>query len=72
MDLGRLVLGSPILYLKGMRIMMFQLSGFYCRVLGFPSRVAFTGSIRVHYGFRSWGFWFKVLGLGFYIGFAVQ
>ena len=30
MDLGRLVLGSPILYLKGMRIMMFQLSGFYC------------------------------------------
>ena len=30
MDLGRLVLGSPILYLTGMRIMMFQLSGFYC------------------------------------------
>ena len=24
------MLGSPILYLKGMRIMMFQLSGFYC------------------------------------------
>ena len=23
------MLGSPILYLKGMRIMMFQLSGFY-------------------------------------------
>ena len=30
MDLGRLVLGSPILYFQGMRIMMFQLSGFYC------------------------------------------
>ena len=26
-----LVLGSLILYLKGMRIMMFQLSGFYCK-----------------------------------------
>ena len=25
------MLGSPILYLKGMRILMFQLSGFYCR-----------------------------------------
>ena len=24
------MLGSPILYLKGMRILMFQLSGFYC------------------------------------------
>ena len=24
------MLGSPILYLKGMRIVMFQLSGFYC------------------------------------------
>ena len=30
MALGGLVLGSLILYLKGMRIMMFQLSGFYC------------------------------------------
>ena len=25
------MLGSPILYLKGMRILMFQLSGFYYR-----------------------------------------
>ena len=45
--LGGLVLGSLILYLKGMRIMMFQLSGFYynmflrgyslnvCRVIAF-------------------------------------
>ena len=31
MGLGGLVLGFPLLYLKGMRIMMFQLSGFYCR-----------------------------------------
>ena len=30
-----MVLGSPILYLKGMRIMMFQLSGFYCKGLFF-------------------------------------
>ena len=37
------MLGSPILYLKGMRILMFQLSGFYCigfgveGILGYPS-----------------------------------
>ena len=29
------MLGSLILYLKGMRIMMFQLSGFYCTVKGY-------------------------------------
>ena len=34
MGLGGLVLGSPILHFKGMRIMMFQLSGFYFRGLG--------------------------------------
>ena len=28
------MLGSLILCLKGMRIMMFQLSGYYCRALG--------------------------------------
>ena len=28
------MLGSLILCLKGMRIMMFQLSGYYCRVSG--------------------------------------
>ena len=32
--MGGLVLGSPILHFKGMRIMMFQLSGFYFRGLG--------------------------------------
>ena len=29
MGLGGLGLGSPIVYLKGMRILMFQLSGYY-------------------------------------------
>ena len=33
MGLGGFVLGSLILYLKGMRRMMFQLSGFYYRNL---------------------------------------
>ena len=33
MGLGGLVLGSLILYLKGMRIMMFQLSGYYYKPL---------------------------------------
>ena len=27
------MLGFPLLYFKGMRLMMFQLSSFYCRVL---------------------------------------
>ena len=31
MALGGFVLGPLILYLKGMRTTMFQLSGFYCR-----------------------------------------
>ena len=48
------MLGSLILYLKGMRIMMFQLSGFYCRVLG--DRVSDFGV------YRGLG---KVWGLGF-------
>ena len=32
--IGGLVLGSLILYVKGMRIMMLQLSGFYYRRIG--------------------------------------
>ena len=28
------MLGSLILYLKGMRTIMFQLSGFYCSITG--------------------------------------
>ena len=34
------MLGSPILYLKGMRAIMFQLSGFYYKAFGL-SRVGF-------------------------------
>ena len=30
------MLGSPIPYFKGMRILMFQLSGFYCNLLKEP------------------------------------
>ena len=26
------MLGFPLLYFKGMRLMMFQLSSFYCRI----------------------------------------
>ena len=33
MVFGGLMLGSPIIYLKAMRILMFQLSGFYCMTL---------------------------------------
>ena len=33
------MLGSPILYLKGMRILMFQLSGFYYRVWRMEARM---------------------------------
>ena len=36
------MLGSPILYLKGMRIMMFQLSGFYC--IRVPLKEPFKGT----------------------------
>ena len=35
MALGGLALGSLILYLKGMRRMMFQLSGFYYKKVGY-------------------------------------
>ena len=31
------MLGSRILYLKGMRIMIFQLSGFYCMLVSKPA-----------------------------------
>ena len=45
------MLGSPIItfYLKGMRILMFQLSGFYCR----PFRPCKTSSL----GEGLVGFW---------------
>ena len=48
MALGGLVLGSPILYLKGTRLMMFQLSGF--------QGVGFTVEARkLEHGFRRIG-----------------
>ena len=43
MDLGGFVLGSLILYLKGMRITMFQLSGFYCISFQFGSNSDLEG-----------------------------
>ena len=30
------MLGLPILYFKGMRLMVFQLSGFYCKPIAHP------------------------------------
>ena len=52
------MLGSPILYLKGMRIMMFQLSGYYYRVLALSLRIygCRAGAAR---GVRK----FKILGI---------
>ena len=32
------MLGFPLLYFKGMRLMMFQLSSFYCMVLRFRNQ----------------------------------
>ena len=51
------MLGSLILYLKAIRIVMFQLSGFY-----YKPRPGFGGL-----GFRVWvqGLGFRVQGLGF-------
>ena len=49
------MLGSLILYLKGMRIMMFQLSGVYCKGfkgLGFAGFIGFKG----FKGFKGSGF----------------
>ena len=37
------MLGSPILYLKAMRILMFQLSGFYC--IRFIGLIGLKGSM---------------------------
>ena len=41
------MLGSLILYLKGMRIMMFQLSGFYCKSWGFKAPESVCWSLGV-------------------------
>ena len=53
------MLGSPILYFKGIRILMFQLSGFYYRVLGFT--LSQLGQARR-------GSWISVLGFRFFSG----
>ena len=37
------MLGSPILYLKGMRVLMFQLSGFYYKFLQRELKVCLRG-----------------------------
>ena len=52
MALGGLVLGSLILQSKGMRIVTFQLSGFYCRFLRGPTfvRAAFLLLFRFNKG----------------------
>ena len=54
------MLGSPILYLKGMRIMMFQLSGFYCKdsfpaeAGRLPNALRQSGRAAVCSGFWRW------------------
>ena len=54
------MLGSLILYLKGMRIMMFQLSGFYCRVYRKspcpPVEEDATRPLRSAFGLSRYGF----------------
>ena len=40
------MLGSPILYLKGMRLMMFQLSSFYCNVSEMQQLSRFAASAK--------------------------
>ena len=56
------MLGSLILYLKGMRRMMFQLSRFYYRVFG--SGVLSWGK-RLEVELRAvWGYWVSGVGIG--------
>ena len=43
------MLGFPLLYFKGMRLMMFQLSGFYYRGLNRWGRVPFQGVWKDYY-----------------------
>ena len=35
------MLGFPLLYFKGMRLMMFQLSGFYCNYYYYRSSIPY-------------------------------
>ena len=57
------MLGSLILYLKGMRIMMFQLSGFYCRFWSSGFETGFQGSRILGGGHGIQGCKFRVGGL---------
>ena len=38
------MLGFPLLYFKGMRLMMFQLSGFYCSLNPEPSLITVSNT----------------------------
>ena len=49
MVLGGLVLGCLILYLKGMRMMMFQLSGYYYTVTTSPWCLVGNGGMDPYY-----------------------
>ena len=51
-----------MLYFKSLRLMMFQLSGFYCRAKGL--------GVRVQLGFEGLGFW--AVGLWGFIMFSVR
>ena len=53
------MLGSLILYLYSMRIMMFQLSGFYCRVVVFCCFLRALFRLHVQQEFLT-----RVVGLG--------
>ena len=53
------MLGSLIVYFKGMRIMMFQLSGYYCRAEGPGCEVLRLLGLGLFSPVRSWadGVW---------------
>ena len=64
------MLGSPLLYLKGMRAIMFQLSGFYYKPRNQPSVLALPRLIREtrcldRMGGSVWGFEHRRCSLGF-------
>ena len=59
------MLGSPILYLKGMGILMFQLSGFYCMFCTRAPISRVTNKLRSRLGSRIFGFSTEVEALGF-------
>ena len=59
------MLGFPILYFKGMRLMMFQLSGFYCKGflvedLGFRVEALFPRSSYIESYFKCLSLYVRV------------